>query len=184
MMETLSAAIMPCVLLLAAIPMLSGKRDFFSVFSEGAREGLSSVVRLLPTMIALTVGLSLFRASGAVDLLTRVLGGGAAAIGIPSEILPLLITRPISGSASTAAYAELLDSVGADSFAALCASVLMGSSDTLVYVITVYFSGTASGGGAPVRKTRHAFFAAVCVMLFCVFLSCAVCRAFFSPAGA
>lgn len=180
MMETISAAIMPCVLLLSAVPMLSRKRDFFSVFSEGAREGLSSAVRLLPTMIALTVALSLFRASGTVDLLTRALGGAAASLGIPAEILPLLVTRPISGSASTAAYAELLDSVGADSFAALCASVLMGSSDTLVYVITVYFSGTAIGGVPPVRKTRHAFFAAACVMLLCVFLSCAVSRMFFS----
>ena len=184
MIEILSGAIMPCVLLLAAIPMLSKKRDFFARFTEGAREGLTSAVRLLPTMIALCVALAMFRASGAVDLLTKALGGAAARLGIPAEILPLLVTRPVSGSASTAAYADLLASVGADSFAALCASVLMGSSDTLVYVITVYFSGTAIGGKPPVRRTRHAFFTAACVMIFCVFLACAVSRLFFSEAGA
>ncbi len=180
MIEILSAAIMPCVLLLAAIPMLSRRRDFFAVFGEGAKDGLSTAVRLLPTMVALCVALAVFRASGALTLLTDWLGGGAAALGIPREILPLLLTRPISGSASTAAYADLLAAVGADSFAALCASVLMGSSDTLVYVITVYFSGTAIGGHPPVRQTRHAFFVAACVSVFCVFLSCAVCRLFFS----
>lgn len=184
MMEMLSAAIMPCVLLLAAIPMLSRRRDFFASFGAGAKEGLAAAVRLLPTMVALMVALAMFRASGAVDLLTNALGGAAAAVGIPAEILPLLVTRPVSGSASTAAYAELLDTVGADSFAALCASVLMGSSDTLVYVITVYFSGTSINGKPPVRNTRHAFFAAACVMIFCIFLSCAVSRFFFSAAGA
>ena len=180
MIETVSAAVMPCVLLLAALPMLSRKRDFFSLFTVGARDGLGTAVRLLPTMIALTVALTMFRASGAVDLLTRALGGAAGALGLPAEILPLIVTRPISGSASTAAYAELLSAVGADSFAAFCASVLMGSSDTLVYVITVYFSGTAIGGKPPVKRTRHAFFAAACVMLLGVFVACAVSRMFFA----
>ncbi len=184
MIEILSGAIMPCVLLLTAIPMLTRKRDFFACFTEGAREGLTAAVRLLPTMVALTVALSMFRASGAVDLLANALGGAAEKLGIPVEILPLLVTRPVSGSASTAAYADLIGAVGADSFAAFCASVLMGSSDTLVYVITVYFSGTAIGGKPPVRRTRHAFFAAACVMVFCVFLACAVSRMFFSEAGA
>lgn len=179
MIETVSAAVMPAVLLIAALPMLSRKRDFFAVFTEGAKEGLSTAVRLLPTMIALMVALSMFQASGAVSFLSAALGGVAEKLGIPVEILPLLVTRPVSGSASTAAYATLLDTVGADSFAALCASVLMGSSDTLIYVITVYFSGTAIGGKAPVRRTRYAFFVASAVMILCVFLSAAVSRLFF-----
>ncbi len=183
-METVSGAVMPAVLLLAALPMLSRRRDFFEVFIGGAREGLMAAVRLLPAMIALMVALSMFQASGAVAFLTGVLGGAAEKLGIPVEILPLLVTRPVSGSASTAAYASLLETAGVDSFAAFCASVLMGSSDTLIYVITVYFSGTAIRGQPPVKKTRYAFFAAVCVMILCIFLSAAVSRLFFSGAGA
>jgi len=183
-LETVSGAIMPLVLLLAALPMLSRRRDFFSVFTAGAKDGLTTVCRLLPTMIALVVGLSMFQASGAVSFLTGLLGGTAEKMGIPPEILPLLVTRPVSGSASTAAYASLLETAGADSFAAFCASVLMGSSDTLIYVITVYFSGTAVRGCPPVKKTRYAFFAAAAVMLLCIFLSAAVSRLFFSPGNA
>ena len=101
-------------------------------------------------------------------------------MGIPAELIPLLLTRPVSGSASTAAYASLLDRYGPDSFVCLCASVLMGSSDTLIYILSVYFSGTAITPGGGVRKTRHAFPVAILVMLLCVYLSCAVTRLFFS----
>ncbi len=177
--ETVSGAVMPLVLLLAALPMLSRRRDFFGVFTAGAREGIETAIRLLPTMIALLTALSMFQASGAVSFLIGALGPAAEKAGIPPEILPLLITRPVSGSASTAAYASLLERLGADSFAAFCASVLMGSSDTLIYVITVYFSGTGTGGNPPVKRTRYAFFAAAAVMLLCIFLSAAVSRVFF-----
>ncbi len=180
MIETLSGAVMPLVLLLAAIPMLSRRQDFFTHFLTGAREGMESAVRLLPTMIALVTALSMLRASGAVDLVTAALGDAAAAVGIPAEILPLVVTRPVSGSASTAAFASLLDTVGADSFPAFVASVIMGSSDTMIYIITVYFSGTAVGGRPPVRHTRHAFLAAAAAMLLCIFLSAAVSRLFFA----
>lgn len=179
MTELISGAVMPAVLLLAVIPMLSRRRDYFEVFLTGAREGLAAAVRLLPAMIALMTALSMFRASGAVDFLAKTLGGAAAALGIPTEILPLVITRPVSGSASTAAYADLLAACGPDSYPALVASVLLGSSDTLVYIITVYFSGTAIPGRTPVKHTRHAFPIAAAVMLLCLFLSAAVSRLFF-----
>lgn len=177
--ETVSGAVMPLVLLLAAIPLISRRKDYFSHFLAGAREGMETAVRLLPTMIALVTALSMLRASGAVDIVTAALTDAAAAVGIPAEILPLVVTRPVSGSASTAAFADLLAAVGADSFPAFAASVLMGSSDTMIYIITVYFSGTAVGGRPPIRRTRHAFPAAAAAMLLCVFLSAAVSRLFF-----
>lgn len=179
MTEILSGAVMPLVLLLSAIPMLSRRQDFFSHFLAGAREGMESAGRLLPTMVALVTALSMLRASGAVELVTAALSGAAGALGIPAEILPLVVTRPVSGSASTAAFADLLAAVGADSFPAFAASVMMGSSDTMIYIITVYFSGTAVGGRPPLRHTRHAFPAAAAAMLLCLFLSAAVSRLFF-----
>ena len=178
-MELVSGAVMPLVLLLAAIPMLSRRQDFFTHFLAGAREGMETAVRLLPTMVALVTALSMLRASGAVDLVGAALSDAAAAVGIPAEILPLVVTRPVSGSASTAAFSDLLHTVGADGFPAFVASVLMGSSDTMIYIITVYFSGTAVGGRPPIRHTRHAFFVATAAMLLCIFLSAAVSRLFF-----
>ncbi len=178
-LETVSAAVMPAVLLLAAIPMVSRRRDWFSVFLSGAKEGVSTAGRLLPTMIALTTALSMFQASGAVTFFVALLGEGAAAIGIPAEVLPLALTRPVSGAASTAAYVTLLDAVGADSFQAFVASVLMGSSDTLIYILSVYFSGTAQPGCGPVKHTRHAFPVAAVTAVLCLFLSSAISRLFY-----
>lgn len=171
MIERISAAVMPAVLLLCALPMLSRRRDYFAVFTAGAREGLESAVRLLPAMTALSVGLSMLRASGAMEFLAERIAVPAAALGIPAELLPLILARPISGSASTAAFADLLAACGADSFPALCASVLMASSDTLIYIVSVYFSAVPA-----VRRTRYAVPAAAAVMLLCIFLSCAAAR--------
>jgi len=169
-LEVLSALAIPMVVGLVGCFMLFGKKDYFQVFLEGAKEGLSTTVRLLPTLIALLVAVSMLNASGLIERLSSLLSPIASKIGIPSDLLPLLLTRPFSGSASMAAYSALLTRVGADSFTGLCASVIYGSSDTIVYVISVYASSVG------IRKTRYAFPSAVAVMLFCIFFSCFLCR--------
>ena len=170
MLERVAMWILPGVILLAAILLLRlGKRGG-EAFLRGARNGLSATVSLLPAMVMLTVGLTMFTASGAVEWLTDVLAPVCGRLGIPSGILPLILTRPVSGAASTATFAELLSIHGADSAAGLSASVLMGASDTLIYVISIYFSGAKGVGG-----TRHAFPVAVAVMILCVLLSCFLC---------
>lgn len=173
MAEIISAAVLPLVI--AALGLLMSKGRGFDSFICGAGKGLKTAAGLIPTMVCLMVGLSMLEASGAPDLLAKLISPAMAKIGVPAEIVPLLITRPISGSASTAAFSELLSQCGADSFPALCASVIMGSSDTLIYVICVYFSGAAG-----VKSTRHAYPAATAVAVLCVFLSCLMCRLFFT----
>lgn len=153
--------------------LLFGKRDYYSAFLRGANEGMKTVLGLFPVLCALLTAVSMLRASGAVDAVARALSPVTSALGIPSELLPLLLTRPFSGSASTAMLSELLGRVGADSFAGLCASVIFGSSDTVVYVITVYASA------AGLRRTRWALPLALFMMLFCVFFSCFFCRLWF-----
>ena len=170
MIEALSALAMPAVTALVGLIMLFGKKNYFEAFTQGAKEGLKTAVGLLPTLLALMVAISMLNACGVIELLSKWLTPVAQRIGVPSELLPLLITRPFSGSASTAAYSALLEQVGADSFAGLCASVIFGSSDTVVYVITVYFSSVG------VRHTRWSFPCAFAVMLFCIFFSCFLCR--------
>lgn len=170
MIEALSALSMPLIAALAGAIMLFGKQNYFEAFTSGAKEGLKTAVRLLPTLSALMVAISMLGACGILDFLSSYLSPLAQRIGVPSELLPLLITRPFSGSASTAAYTALLEQVGADSLAGLCASVIFGSSDTVVYVITVYFSSVG------IRQTRWSFPCAFAVMLFCIFFSCFLCR--------
>ena len=171
MTELLAAAVLPLTVTAAGILMLfSRRRDCFGAFLSGAREGLDGAVRLLPTLTALIVAVRMLNASGLTDWLSRLLAGPAEVIGLPPDLIPLILTRPFSGSASLAAYSELLGRIGADSFAGLCGSVIMGASDTFVYILTVYFSSVG------VRKTRYAFPAAVLVMLFSLFFCCFLCR--------
>ena len=163
MLELVSGIAVPAVVLIAAVimlfPRLSGG-DGTGIFAAGARRGFESAVSLLPMLVLLNMTVSL-----------------AEMLGVPSEILPLIMTRPVSGSASAAVFAALTTDLGADSFPALCAAVIMGSSDTLAYVTAVYFSSVG------VRRTRHTYPAAVLVMILCIFLSCLLVRSFFAECG-
>lgn len=171
---TAASLFIPLVLAAVSFIFICGRKDYFSEFIEGAKEGLSVTISLLPPLIALVTAITLLNASGAVDFLCNLLSPAASFLGVPKELLPLVLTRPFSGSASTAILFDLYEKYGADSFAGLCASVLCASSDTLVYIISVYFASVG------VRHTRSAFPAAFLTMLFSVFLSCLLCSLFFA----
>ena len=173
MIDFVSALPMPLILFAVGIIFLCSKKDRFDSFLKGARQGLHTAVQLLPTLCALIVGVSMLNASGAVDWFAKLLSPLANVIGVPSELLPLLLTRPFSGSASTASFVELLENVGADSFAGLSASVIFATSDTMVYIISVYFSSVG------IKRSRAAFPIAGAFMLFCIFFSCFLCRVWF-----
>ncbi len=170
MTEYLSSLAMPLAAAAVGSLLLFGRREYFDAFLHGAREGLSTAVSLLPTLVALTCAVGMLNASGAIALVSRLLSPLTGAIGIPSELLPLLLIRPFSGSASLSAYTELLASHGADSFVSLCASVIYGASDTAVYVVSLYFSSVG------IRRTRYALPISLTVMLFCIFFACFLCR--------
>ena len=115
----------------------------------------------------------MFSASGAGKYLSELVSPVTELFGIPSEIVPFLIVRPISGSASNSVLSQLYTELGADSFAAFTASVIAGSSDTLFYIIAVYFSAVK------IKNTRHAVTAGICTMLTVVVISCFVSRIFY-----
>ena len=173
MIGILSALPMPLILAITGGILLCSKKDRFESFLMGAKQGLQTAINLLPTLCALIVGVTMLNASGAVELLSKLLSPIANAVGIPTELLPLLLTRPFSGSASTASFVELLERVGADSLTGLCASVIFATSDTMVYIISVYFSSVG------IKRSRATFPIAIAVMLFCIFFSCFLCRIWF-----
>lgn len=172
-MQFFSYIIIPLLLCTMGLIFVFDKNSFGD-FIDGAKNGMTVAVGLLPTLILLMVGIGMFTSSGAVDIICRVLSPLLCRVGVPDEILPLLVLRPISGSGSLAMAKELFDTISPDSFACLTASVIMGSSDTLVYVVSVYYSSVG------VKKTRHTFLCAFLTMIFCIFISCAVCRIFFA----
>ena len=173
-MSYVSFFAIPFVLLLAGSIILFVRRDSFDEFLLGVKSGMDITVSLLPTFIVLMVGVSMVSASGLPELLSELLSPVGSRLGIPVELMPLILLRPISGSGSNAVLADIFEKYGADSMIGYCASVLMASSETMIYVITVYFSSIK------VKKTGYAIPAATVVMLLCIYLSCAVCRRMFS----
>lgn len=126
------------------------KVDVFSVFCEGASEGLRTCADILPALVLLIVFIGMLQASGAVEALTLLLQPLCDLVGFPKECMPMVLLRPFSGSGAIAVYDGIAAANGVDSFAGKVAAVLLGSSETTFYTIAVYFSA------AKVKNTRHA----------------------------
>lgn len=174
--DSISSLSVPFVIGIVALIMLCGRRTGFGAFVSGAKEGLECAVGLLPSLVAILVGVKMLTASGFLEFVAELIEPFTNFIGVPAELVSLLLTRPFSGSGAMGAYTELMESYGADSFAAFCASVIMGSSDTIIYIIGLYFSSVG------VKRSRYAFPCAFAVMLFCIFFSCFLSRLFFESA--
>ena len=173
MISLIASVFAPLIVTLTALIMVFSKKTSVDDFLLGTHSGISTCFSLLPTLIMLVVSVSMLSASGFIDILSGLFEPLFAKLGVPSEALPLILIRPFSGSGSNAVLAEMFEKYGADSLASRFASVLIGSSDTVIYVISVYFSAVG------VKKTRHAIPAAFITMLFCVFFSSFICRLFF-----
>ncbi len=169
----LSYIIIPIIMALLGLAVCISKKDMFGEFTEGAREGLECGVSLLPTLCGLITAVSMWNACGAAELISDFAAPLCSYVGIPSELASFLTVRPVSGSASIAMLSSIFDKFGPDSFVGRCASVIMGSSDTLIYVITVYF------GAIGIKRTRHTFVAAFITMIISVIVSCRTVMLFF-----
>ncbi len=147
--------VMPCVIAFVVTYALLKKVAVFDVFVKGAKDGIKTLYNIAPTLIGLIVSVSMLKASSALDLLSEFLSPLTDKIGFPSELLPMTLLRPISGSGSTALLNQALKDYGADSFLGRCASVIAGSTETTFYAVTVYF------GAVNIKKIRHTLFAAL-----------------------
>lgn len=165
-LEKISLFVLPCVVFLAAIIVLFGRREnYFACFLEGAKGGIKSCVSLLPSLCALIISVNMLTHSGLCDFLTDALFPLLNFVGLPSEIFPLVLVRPFTGSGALAAFEEILKKSGPDSLVGICASLVMASSDTFVYVICIYFSTTK------IKKTRFTLPVCILVSLICLILS-------------
>ncbi len=171
--EAVGAAALP-VLFLGIGALFLLRRGSFDAFLCGAEQGLRESARLLPTLLLLVTTVSLLQGCGILEPLARLFAPLLARLGLSVHILPLLFLRPVSGSASTAQLSEIFSAVGPDSPDGILASVILGSSETVFYVIAVYF------GAVNVKKSRYALPAALLVMLFSVGCAVFFCRFFVS----
>ena len=167
------AAVIPLVIsIIVGYGLIKGV-DVFDLFLEGAKEGLMTAVRILPALVGLIAAVGMFRVSGGLDILSWALQPIGKLIGLPKEVLPLAMMRPISGSGAMALFIDLLREHGADSLTGRIASVMMGSTETTFYTIAVYY------GAAGIKDTRHSVAAALAGDVTGFFMSAFMVRLLF-----
>jgi len=167
---------------LVAIPFLIGFFPLYAAlrgvavyeeFIEGAKEGIQVALRIFPYLVAILVAVGIFRAAGGVDILTRLLSPLLDLIGLPPQVLPLVLVRPLSGSAATGLFAEIVKACGPDSYPAHLAGTILGGTETTLYVLAVYF------GSVAIRRGRHALAAGLLADAAGVTASLIICRLVF-----
>ncbi|MEW6288637.1 MAG: nucleoside recognition domain-containing protein [Thermodesulfobacteriota bacterium] len=141
----------------------------YETLTDGAKEGFSTAVRIIPFMVAIFVAIGMFRASGAMDIMIRVLSPLTEAVGMPAEALTVALMRPLSGSGSFGIMSEIVTK-DPDSFLSLLVGTIQGSTETTFYVLAVYF------GSVGIRRTRHALPAALCADAAGIIASVIICH--------
>ncbi len=154
-----SAYLVPLLLLFVSVFAMARRVNVYDALTRGAEEGLTVLLRILPSLAGLLTAVYMLRASGAMDAVGRLLAPLLERLGIPPETAALLLIRPVSGSGALAVGSELMAAHGPDSYIGRVAAVMLGSTETTFYTIAVYF------GSAGVRKTRYAIPAALCADL-------------------
>ena len=149
-LSLVSYFVLPALLVGFPLYGLYKKVAVYEVFVDGAKEGFNVAVRIIPYLVAILFAIGMFRASGAMDFFVGALRPITAMIGIPAEVLPMALLRPLTGSGSAAIVVDLINQFGEDSIIVKMAATMFGSTETTFYVIAVYF------GAVNVKKTRHA----------------------------
>jgi spore maturation protein B len=158
--------------LIAGIPLygVCKRVKVYESFVTGAKEGFQVGIRIIPYLVAIMVAVGMLRGAGAIDLLSRWLDPLLSLVGMPTEILPLAIMRPLSGSGSMGIVAELVKTHGPDSFIARLAASAYGSTETTFYVLAVYF------GAVGIKKARHAVLTGLVADIVSLIAATIICR--------
>ncbi len=170
------------IISVAAIPLLIivflgwgffKKVKVYEVFVEGAKDGFTVAIKIIPYLVAMLVAIGIFRASGAMDVVTTLLKPITNLIGMPAESLPMALMRPLSGSGSLGLMTEIMKVHGPDSFIGVLVSTMYGSSETTFYVLAVYF------GAVGIKNFRHALPAGIIADIFGMLGAVFICRILF-----
>ena len=169
-MSFFSNLVVPALLCLVFLVTVLRRVDLLSAFAKGVEDALRVVWEMFPSLLLLTLTVGALSSSGAGQLLCRALQAPAKVLGIPEEVLPLALLRPLSGSGALVAFQQILSQYGPDSFVGRVASVLMGSTETTFYTIALYCSA------ANIKNSRYAAPASLCADLMGFAASAAAVR--------
>ena len=173
LMNTISIWILPAILLIILTVGLVKKVPLYEAFTEGAKDGFSVAVNIIPYLVAILVSISMLRASGAIDMCGSLLSGVLTKISVPVDVLPLMIVRSLSGSAALGVFSDIANNFGPDAYATKLAAVIVGSSETTFYVLAVYF------GAVKIAKVRYALLTGLIADAIGIMVAIVVAHQFF-----
>lgn len=172
-MSNLGSYVVPAAVVMIVLFGFFRRVPLFDTFVAGAKEGFHSAISILPSLVGLMMAVTMLNASGALDMLSAFLAPVSSFLGLPAQVTPLVLIKPISGSGATALLSQIFQKNGPDSFAGRVASVMSGSTETTFYAIAVYY------GAVNVKKTRHTIPAALTGDLTACVVSALAVRIFF-----
>ena len=160
---------LPTIIVLILTMGLIKKVPIYEVFTEGAKDGFKVAVTIIPYLVAIIVGISMFRASGAIEMIAHAMSFVLTKFNIPSDILPVILVRPLSGSAALGLFSDIATTAGANAYSTKLAAVMVGSSETTFYVLAVYF------GAIGITKFRYALWVGILADIIAAIMSIIVC---------
>ena len=165
MFQYITKSIIPIiVVVIITYGMIKGKK-VYEWFVEGAKEGLKVCINIFPYLLAMIIAVNIFREAKLLNILNELISPASKLIGLPKEIIPLVLIKPLSGSGALGILTDILNTYGPDSYIGLIASVIMGTTETIFYTITVYF------GAVQIKKIRHTLWAAILADLTAIIIS-------------
>jgi len=166
-------AIIPLIILFVICFGMKSGIKVYECFVEGAKEGLMVCYKIFPYLLAMIVAVSVFRESKALDFIVLLLSKPVRLIGLPPELVPLVLVKPLSGSGALGIYMEILKNYGPDTYIGRVASIIMGSTETILYTVTIYY------GAIGIKKIRHTLWAAIMADLVAIIMAITLARGMF-----
>ena len=172
-MQIISLWALPVILLLILTMGLFKKVPLYETFTEGAKDGFKVAVNIIPYLVAIIVAISMFRASGIIEMLGSALRPILAHFNIPADTIPIILVRSLSGSAALGVFSDIANTLGPDDYATKLSAVMVGSSETTFYVLAVYF------GAVGISKLRYALIVGLLADFIGIVAAVSVCNMMF-----
>lgn len=172
MFDYITRSIIPIIVVLIIIYGMIKGRKVYEWFVEGAKDGLKVCLNIFPYLLAMIMAVHIFREAKLLDLVNNIISPLSALIGLPKEVIPLVLIKPLSGSGATGIFTDILKNYGPDTAIGLISSVIMGSTETIFYTITVYF------GAIKIKKIRHTLWAAIMADMMAIIMAILMVKIF------
>lgn len=173
LMNILSLWALPAILILILTMGLFKKVPLYETFTDGAKDGFKVAINIIPYLVAIIVGISMFRASGIIEMIGNLCSPLLSHFHIPADTIPIMLVRPLSGSAALGVFSDIAHNLGPDSYATKLSAVMIGSSETTFYVLAVYF------GAVGISKLRYALIVGLLADAISILAAIAVCNLMF-----